>query len=142
MKQQKKKHPITLIEIMIVIFLIGLIGSVLGYNMKGSLEEGKAFKTEQAINQIHDLLLLEVAKGESIDQVVKNPEQHLANSGFVKNVKSLLKDGWGGVYTMRVTRNQQDIVIKSSNLDRHHAKKGRVVAEPEEEQEAIAVYIP
>ncbi len=142
MKQQKKKHPITLIEIMIVIFLIGLIGSVLGYNMKGSLEEGKAFKTEQAINQIHDLLLLEVAKGVPIDQVVLDPETHLKNSGFVKNVKNLLKDGWGGAYDMRVMRNHQDIVIKSKNLDRHHAKKGRVVVDPEEEQETIAVYVP
>ncbi len=53
----------TLLEIMIVIVLIGLIGSVIGFNMKGSLDEGRAFKTRQAQEQIQDILMLEVARG-------------------------------------------------------------------------------
>ena len=52
----RKKNFLTLLEIMIVIALITIIGGVLGYNMKGSLEKGKAFKTEQAIKQIDDIL--------------------------------------------------------------------------------------
>ena len=48
MKKKKKQYALTLIEIMIVIVLIGLIGSVIGANMKGSLDEGKAFKTKYA----------------------------------------------------------------------------------------------
>ncbi len=52
----QKKRTFTLLEIMIVIFLIGLIGGIVSYSMKGSLEEGKAFKTEQAIMRVVDLL--------------------------------------------------------------------------------------
>ena len=33
-----KKRPITLLEIMIVIFLIGVVGSIVGVNIKKSLE--------------------------------------------------------------------------------------------------------
>ena len=32
----KRKSTITLLEVMIVVLLIGIIGSVLGFNMKGS----------------------------------------------------------------------------------------------------------
>ena len=39
----RKKRAITLLEIMIVILLIGLIGGVVSYNLKGTLDKGKAF---------------------------------------------------------------------------------------------------
>ena len=52
-----KKRSVTLLEMMIVITLIGLIASVIGYNMKGSLDRGKAFKTEESQKQIKDILL-------------------------------------------------------------------------------------
>ena len=42
----QKKRALTLLEIMIVIVLIGIIGSVIGVNMKGSLDAGKAFKSD------------------------------------------------------------------------------------------------
>ena len=86
----KKKRYITLLEIMIVILLIGIITSVVGYNVKGSLDKGKVFKTEQAQNQIKELLLLEVAKGKKIENVVKYAKQHLKDSGIPKDVDSLL----------------------------------------------------
>ncbi len=59
-----KKQAITLIEIMIVILLIGLIGGTLAYNMRGSLDKGKEFKTEQNKSKLYDVLMLEYAKGE------------------------------------------------------------------------------
>jgi len=132
---KKRKQPITLIEIMIVIFLIGLIGSVLGYNMKGSLEEGKAFKTEQASLQIRDLLLLEAAKGTPLTTVVANPKLYLSRSGFVKNVEKLLEDGWGGAYEITASSRERDIRVISRNLERYNAKKGKLpVQEPEDEE--------
>ena len=63
MFKKKKQRPMTLLEIMIVIFIIGIIGSVIGYNMKGSLEEGKAFKTQEGIKQLYEIFHLEMAKG-------------------------------------------------------------------------------
>lgn len=97
-----KKRFLTLLEIMIVIALITIIGGVLGYNMKGSLEKGKAFRTEQSIKQIEDILLLEYAKGEgSLEEIADNAKEVIARSGLAKDPAELLKDGWG-----------EDIVIK------------------------------
>lgn len=120
----KKKYALTLLEIMIVIVLIGIIGSVIGYNMKGSLDSGRAFKTEYAIEQITDILMLEVAKGEeSIEQVVEKASAHLLNSGLVKDVKKLLKDGWGAPF--EITAKDSKITVKSKNLSQYNAKKSR-----------------
>jgi len=121
---RKKKYALTLLEIMIVIVLIGLIGSVIGYNMKGSLDEGRAFKTEFAINQITDILMLEVAKGEeTIESVIDKKESHLRNSGLVKDVNKLLKDGWGTPF--EITTDGSTIAVSSTNLDKYKAVKDK-----------------
>ena len=99
---KRTKRAITLLEIMIVIFIIGIIGSVIGYNMRGSLEKGKVFKTEQGIKMIYNVLELQLAQGVSPDDVANNPSQFLENSGVVQNVDRLLRDGWGNTYTVTV----------------------------------------
>ena len=55
----KKKYTMTLLEIMIVIFIIGIIGSVIGYNMRGSLDNGKAFKTKEGSRKLYEIIQLE-----------------------------------------------------------------------------------
>lgn len=117
----KKRHAFTLLEIMIVICLIGLIGGVISYNMKGSLEEGKAFKTSQAEEQIRDILMLEIAQGYTVEEVVADPENFLAHSGLVKNPKTLLKDGWGQPFV--ITANGSDILIHSDAYRRYQTRK-------------------
>jgi type II secretory pathway pseudopilin PulG len=143
MRKRQKKSPLTLLEIMIVIFLIGLIGSVIGYNVKGSLDEGKAFRSEQGAAQIHDILLLEVAKGHDIEQVIANKEAYLESSGLVKDVKKLLKDGWGELYEVYPNRYHTDILIKSKKLaaykQKKNAKLGPSAVQEEEEQEEDAI---
>lgn len=121
MKQKRKKRALTLLEIMIVIVLIGLIGSVIGVNMKGSMDEGRAFKTRQAQEQIADILMLETARGTSLDEVVAQKEIYLENSGLVKDVKSLLKDGWGQPFDVKVDHDQ--IVVHSDRLNVYELKK-------------------
>jgi type II secretory pathway pseudopilin PulG len=111
-----KKRFMTLLEIMIVILLIGIITSVVGYNMKGSLEKGKIFKTRQAKNQVRDLLLLEVARGENIDEVVADPEKFLKKSNLAKNPKNLLKDGWNDLFII-TKKDESDISVKSKKLE-------------------------
>lgn len=122
MKTNKKKRSLTLIEIMIVIVLIGLIGSVIGVNMKGSLDEGRAFKTEQAMEQIKDILMLEIARGTPIDNVISDREAYLANSGLVKNAKKFLKDGWGNDFEVIATKNG-DIKVSSEKLIAYNKQK-------------------
>lgn len=128
-----KKRAMTLLEIMIVIFLIGLIASVIGYNMKGSLDEGRAFKTRQAKEQLRDILLLEYASNSqnvTLEEIAKNPEQFLAASGMVKNPKELLKDGWGNLFSIKVSGT--DLTITSETLKKHNAKKQKTRGAPSE----------
>ena len=63
---QFKRRCITLIEIMIVMFLIALIAGVITYNYRGSLDEGKAFKTKAAIDKVETILNLSVADDPSL----------------------------------------------------------------------------
>ena len=118
---RQKKKSMTLLEIMIVIFLIGLIGSVIGYNVKGSLESGKAFKSEHGAAQIRDILLLEASNGTDIALIVKNKKEYLENSGLCKDVEKMLKDGWGKDYT--ITENKGDIDVISPGLETYKKKK-------------------
>lgn len=107
---------------MIVIFLIGLIGSVVGYNMKGSLDEGKSFKTERAKEQLEDLLNLQIAQGYPEDEVIKNPGDYLKNAGYSKP-DNLIKDGWGELF--EITSVYGDVKASSQKWENYKAKKKR-----------------
>jgi prepilin-type N-terminal cleavage/methylation domain-containing protein len=131
MKLNKKKRALTLLEIMIVIVLIGLIGSVIGVNMKGSLDEGKAFKTRQARGQIADILMLEVAQGFSVEEVVKEPLKFLTNSGLVKKPEEFLKDGWGEPFEIKAHGTTHGtIVVKSARLKAYERTKTEKLGKP------------
>jgi len=117
----KQKRAFTLLEIMIVIFLIGLIGSVIGYNMKGSMDEGKAFKTEQAMKQLDDIFELAIAKGFPASDIKDDPEKYLADSGLVKKPGNLMKDGWGKRFDIEV--HDDSLTISSTNYNRFLSKK-------------------
>ncbi len=117
---KKKKQSLTLLEIMIVIFLIGIIGSVIGYNMKGSLEKGKVFKTERAIEQVTDILSLEIAQGANPKEVVDHAVEFLKKSRIVKKPESLIIDGWGT--PLNVQFENGEIVVTSANLEKFKAK--------------------
>lgn len=118
---RQKKRSITLLEIMIVIFLIGLIGSVIGYNVKGSLESGKAFKSEHGAAQIRDILLLEASNGINLDVIVADPAKYLEESGLCKDSSKMLKDGWGQPY--EITSDGVDIIVESKALKIYTDKK-------------------
>jgi len=134
----RKKRYMSLLEIMIVILLIGVITSVVGFNVKGSLEKGKVFKTEQAIVQIKDLLLLEVAGGSSIEQVVADPVEYLRRSGVPKEPSRFIQDGWGETLTVEATYNNTDIKVSSNRLNNYYVRTRRSnpdVVESEDDQE-------
>ncbi|NGX45141.1 MAG: hypothetical protein K940chlam2_00284 [Chlamydiae bacterium] len=118
----KKKRAFTLLEIMIVIFLIGLISSVVGYNMKGSLDEGKSFKTERAKEQLEDLLNLQIAQGHSEDEVIDKPAAYLKNAGYSKP-DNLIKDGWGEPFKISLVYGE--VRASSAKWENYKAKKKR-----------------
>lgn len=133
----KKRYSLTLLEIMIVIFLIGLIGSVIGYNMKGSLDEGRAFKTEQAAAQIRDILAMEIAKGASMEDVIKNADKFLENSGLVKHPEKLLKDGWGEPFKIS-RKGDSEVNVTSVRYTRFkNAKKTKLGIDVHTEEDEL-----
>ena len=96
MLKKKKKRSMTLLEIMVVIFIIGVIGSVIGYNMKGSMKKGKQFKTDFAAAKIAEVLTMETElNGLNPHVVAKDFENVLKESGMVKDVDKLIVDGYG-----------------------------------------------
>ncbi|PIS00228.1 MAG: prepilin-type cleavage/methylation domain-containing protein [Chlamydiae bacterium CG10_big_fil_rev_8_21_14_0_10_35_9] len=116
-----KKRAVSLLEMMIVIFLISLIGAAIGYNLKGSLDKGKEFKTKESIRQIKDILLLEVANGYDIETVVTNSREFIKESGLAKDVDKLLVDGWGQPFLIR--KKGDDIEVVSDHLNKLEDKK-------------------
>lgn len=95
---------------MIVIVIISIIGGVIGYNMKGSLDEGRAFRSEQGSRQVYDLLTLKMADGTPRDAILENPKVALDENGFINNTKKLLRDGWSNEYELRKLDNGEFIV--------------------------------
>lgn len=121
----KKKYAMTLLEIMIVIFIIGIIGSVIGYNMRGSLDNGKAFKTKEGSRKLYEIVQLEsVQKGMLKDEgnLPDKISAMLKDSGLVKNVKELMKDGWGNEYHFSI--EGEDLRFYSEKYDAYCEKKG------------------
>ncbi|MFY7843402.1 MAG: type II secretion system protein [Rhabdochlamydiaceae bacterium] len=119
--RKRQKQFITLIEIMVVIFIIGLIGGVLGYNMKESMEQGKAFKSEHGAAKLKELLSLEVAHGADIETVTNDPLFYLKQSNLSRDPEKLLKDGWGERFD--ITHEGGDVIVKSSKYDQYLANK-------------------
>ena len=113
-----KKRALTLIEVMIVIFLITLITGAIGYNMKGSMNKGKEFRTKQAKDQLHDLLLicLDESAGADAEAIAQNPIPYLRKSGLAKNPKHLIEDGWGKKFKITVAGNKKDFEITTENM--------------------------
>ncbi len=120
-----KKRFITLVEMMIVMFLIAMITGVIAYNYTGSLEEGKAFKTKAGIEKIRTVLDLHLATHpDDVDSIESKWQGVLEDSQLVKNAGELKKDGWGKEY--EVSRGQDnEIEIKSSKYDAYQSSKGK-----------------
>lgn len=112
-----RKKFITLIEIMIVMFLIALITGVLAYNYRGSLEQGKVFKTKAAMEKLETILNLAVAQDpQLLDDIDQESKWHqvLEQSPIVSNPRDLEVDGWGKPYRVEVHDGQ--IKVTSEGL--------------------------
>ncbi len=100
--KKKRRHALTLIEIMIVIVLIGIITSVIGFNLKGTLKKGKDFKTEKVKEKIKNALSIEAEmEGITLDKSIERDAaiNLLVRSGFFGTTKEECEkncqDGWG-----------------------------------------------
>jgi general secretion pathway protein G len=121
---KRKRHPITLLEVMIVVLLIGLIGGVLSYNLKGTMERGKKFRTEQGIARLKEILELEIERGKvDVDKLTKDLDyvkDIVRESGFIppNNIDTFVMDGWKEPYYITYTNENQTLHVSSHTLDR------------------------
>lgn len=119
-----KKSYITLIEIMIVMFLIALITGVLAYNYRGSLDQGKVFKTKAAIEKLETILNLSVAENPGLNEnITEHWQEVVKDSPLVKNANDLIYDGWGKEYRVEKNSDGQIEVYSDSLNDYEKSKK-------------------
>jgi general secretion pathway protein G len=121
--KHKKKRNITLIEIMIVMFLIALITGVIAYNYRGSLDEGKAFKTKTAMEKVETILNLAVSEQpELINGIETEWIDIIRKSPLVQNANALAIDGWG--VPLRVSVDNNGVIkVHSSKLEDYERSK-------------------
>lgn len=120
MKKKCQKRALTLLEMMIVILLIALITGVVGYNMKGSLDKGRIFKSRQAKEQLRELLLMAMAeKGETRDEILADWKAKVEALKIAKNSAELFKDGWGADWIVSKGQDSDDFEITSENAARY-----------------------
>ena len=123
LQTMNRKRAFTLLEIMIVIFLIGLIGSVVGFNMKGSMDEGKVFKTKQAMQQVEDILTMQLAEGEvTAEEIREDFLACLEKCNLVKSPETLSKDGWNQRFIVTID-GQSQVHVRSEKYNAYLAKK-------------------
>jgi hypothetical protein len=117
MKHKKKKRSVTLIEIMIVIMLIGLIGGALAFNMRGSVDKGKIFKSEQNAARVYDALMMASAMGDfKLDDCadMQKVKAALEKSVIIKDVDKVLVDGWG--IALIIQKKNDDLEVYSAKV--------------------------
>lgn len=119
-----KKRHITLIEIMIVMFLIALITGVIAYNYRGTLEEGKAFKTRAAIEKLETILSLEIANHPQEKATITTGwKEIIERSPLVHDPKALEKDGWGNEYQVEINPETDAITVTSNRLNDYEKRR-------------------
>lgn len=122
-KKHVKKNYMTLIEIMVVMFLIAMIMGVLSYNLKGNLEKGKVFRTQAGKEKIEAILELHVSEyPEDLPAISSKWREILKHSPIVKNGEELSKDGWGMEYRVSADQQSGKITVES---DKYNAYQKR-----------------
>lgn len=128
MKQQKrKKRAITLIEMIIVMILIATITGAIAYNYRESLNEGKAFKTKEAMSRIETILAIYFAENpEELQKYQQGDWKAIIRmSPLVKNPNDYINDGWGKPYEVIVSNDSgnAEIKVNSDEYNKYAAKK-------------------
>jgi type II secretory pathway pseudopilin PulG len=131
----RKKRAITLLEIMIVILLIGLIGGVVSYNLKGTLDKGKAFSSREGAKKLEDILNLELQQSNTVraealtgDETFQSPHLKplVLNSGLISNnqIDKFLKDGWGNYFKIAKIDDKNEVTVSSTKLTQYDKDHG------------------
>lgn len=116
-----KRQFLTLIEMMIVMFIIALITGGLAYRYVGSLDESRAFKTKVAIDRVSGILNLKAADDPTfLDRAGSAWQTVIETSPLVANSKDLIRDGWGQIFQVEV--NDDTINVSSRKYNEYIRK--------------------
>lgn len=135
----KRKKSLTLLEIMIVIFLIAMIGSVVGFNMKKSMDKAKQFKTNTAKQQLEDILHFILSEGQYTKSALQGSTlaQAIEETGLVKKASDVLYDGWGEKF--KIHFNDGEVIVSSSHTSSSQDKETKAqnqLSQADEQEEA------
>jgi len=124
----KKRRAITLIEMIVVMLLIATITGAIAYNYRESLNQGKVFKTKEAISRIETILNLELAdKPEELGEIQQHWQECVKRSPLVKDPNQFLVDAWGAAYVVTLKHSndtgQPYFEVESENLKRYENNK-------------------
>lgn len=122
-KTAKRKQNLTLIEMLVVIFLISVITSLVSYKIKDSLDYGRALKTQHNMMQLQQAL--DFALTEYSTEHLKDHWQDIALHSLFGNGKNdITKDGWKYqfVVTFVKEKNNLEVKIQSARYDAYRQK--------------------
>lgn len=117
-----KKKYLTLVEMMVVVVIIGIVASIVGYNVHGALEKSKVMTTQYQIQKLQDILALELDQNP-----VENPELNwkelLQKSDLIKKEdrRKMIQDSWGEEFIVKYDHGE--FLIKSKKLQRYEKQK-------------------
>ncbi len=110
--KKAKKRFLTLIEMMIVMFIIAMITGGLAYRYVGSLDESRAFKTKVAMERLSGILNLKLADDPEFLSNMSTWVDVVEGSPLVNNAKDIMNDGWGNKF--QVDRDNEGNILVTS----------------------------
>lgn len=114
---------VTLIEMMIVMFLIAMILGIVAINYRGTLDKGRAFKTQAGIEKLQAILNLAIAENPSLDLTSEQAWHNaVERSPLVQNPNTLFNDGWGIPYIVEVQDGK--IIVISRRYEEYMRSQG------------------
>lgn len=114
-----QRRYVTLIEMMVVMFLIALIAGALAINLQGSMDEGKVFKTKAGIEKLEAILSLEIAKYPQAGNQIGSNWKSIAMASPMAKDTSILTDGWGEDYQVSTNPETGGVYVYSKKLEEH-----------------------
>ena len=116
-------------------FFITIITGVIAYNVKGALDEGKAFKTLEGIKQLETVLSMELSSGRIEPEDLEDFGflEKLGKHPLVKNWTTLLKDGWNVPYTISYDHNNDIITVSSEKFTVYQRENATLFKQEEKE---------
>ncbi len=125
---QRRKRAITLIEMIVVMLLIAMITGALAYNYNSSLNEGKAFKTKEAITRIKTIIALALAENPDVTEsdVLSRWKEYVHSSPLAGKSDDLIRDGWGQEFDVGIgtgDNGAQEIQVSSRRYEAYLQQK-------------------